>query len=270
MAIATLDEISGRRAVLALGAGISGFGELGVVHHKPPRAIRESIALIKELLTGKQVDFHGEVIRFNDGHLSFTPLRADIPIHVASNGPLGQRAAGATADAAIMEACGSVQEAIALRAEVNRGAEKAGRNPRDVKLVARLNACVASDGRAARDAVRPTIARLLGRGSLKLATAGSQGLTLPADAIASVGPAPYNEGARPYLKLLPLISDRHVDAFALAGTVEEIVAHIVALRRAGIDSIIIRPFAAEGGSVEETIAAFGKDVRPAVEGAFGR
>src|ERR1044072_3179833 len=31
MAIATLDEISGRRAVLALGAGISGFGELGVV-----------------------------------------------------------------------------------------------------------------------------------------------------------------------------------------------------------------------------------------------
>src|SRR5919202_2241813 len=30
MAIATLDEISGRRAVLGIGAGVSGFKELGV------------------------------------------------------------------------------------------------------------------------------------------------------------------------------------------------------------------------------------------------
>ncbi|MCW5748148.1 MAG: LLM class flavin-dependent oxidoreductase [Alphaproteobacteria bacterium] len=265
MAIATLDEISNQRAILGLGAGISGFGELGLVHNKPPRAIRESIDLIRRLLTGEQVDFHGEVIQFNDGHLSFKPPRVDIPVYVASNGPLGQRSAGASADAAIMEACGSVPEVTAFRAEVERGASRAGRDPRSVKLIARLNACVAKDGRAARDIVRPSVARLLGRRSLKLATAEAQGLTLPEDAIATVGPAPYAEGVKPYLKLLPLVSDRHVDAFTLAGTVDEIVEHIVALRSAGIDDIIIRPFAADGGTVEDTIVTFGRDIWPAVE-----
>src|SRR6516165_3282244 len=39
MAIATLDEISGGRAILGIGAGISGFAELGIDRRKPARAI---------------------------------------------------------------------------------------------------------------------------------------------------------------------------------------------------------------------------------------
>jgi 5,10-methylenetetrahydromethanopterin reductase len=270
MAIATLDEISNGRAILGLGAGISGFNELGLVHNKPPRAIRESIDLIKQLLKGGTVNYRGEVIRFNDGHLGFQPLRGDIPVYVASNGPLGQRAGGAMGDAVIMEACGSVEEARALRSEVEKGAVKAGRSPGAVKLVARLNACVARDGRAARDVLRPTVARLLGRRSLKLATAEAQGLTLSAEAIGSIGRAAYNEGVKPYLHLLPLISDRHVDAFALAGTVDEVVAHIIALRGAGIDGVIIRPFPAPGVTIEQAIEIFGKRIWPAVVSAAPR
>jgi hypothetical protein len=54
VAIATLDEISGGRAVLGLGAGVSEFAELGIQPHRPPRAIREAIALIRTLLRGEQ------------------------------------------------------------------------------------------------------------------------------------------------------------------------------------------------------------------------
>jgi 5,10-methylenetetrahydromethanopterin reductase len=267
MAIATLDEISGGRAVLGIGAGISGFAELGIERKKPPRAMREMIELIRRLLRGEQVDYQGDVISFRDGHLSFKPPRADIPVYVASNGPLGQRMAGAVADAIIMEACGSVDEVRALRAEATRGAEKAGRAASEVTLIARLNACVSTDGRAARDTLRPGVARLLGRRSLKLATAESQGLTLPADAVAKIGPAPYAEGVKPYLPLMPLVTDRHVDAFTLGGSVDEIVAHAVALRRAGIGSVIIRPLAPPGGSLEEVLETFGKTIWPAVEAA---
>jgi hypothetical protein len=53
-----------------------------------------------------------------------------------------------------------------------------------VRLTARLNACVAAGGRRARGIVRPTVARLLGRGSLKSATAAAQGSMLPAHLIA--------------------------------------------------------------------------------------
>jgi 5,10-methylenetetrahydromethanopterin reductase len=243
MAIATIDEISDGRAVLGIGAGISGFAELGIRPQKPARAIRESIELIRALLRGEQVGVAGDVISFGSGRLSFPPLRSEIPIHVASNGPLGQRSAGAVADAAIMEACGSVAEVAAFRSEVERGETAAGRAKGSVRLVARLNACIAEDGRRARDIVRPTVARYLGRGSLRLATAAAQGLTLPHEVTAPLANAPYAHGVTPYLPLLPLITDRHVDALTLAGTKQEVAAHVIELRRAGIGSIIVRPLA---------------------------
>src|ERR1700747_3248640 len=62
MAIATLDEISSRRAILGIGAGISGFAELGIDRRKPAQAIREAIKLIRALLRGETVDFDGEVV----------------------------------------------------------------------------------------------------------------------------------------------------------------------------------------------------------------
>ena len=72
----------------------------------------------------------------------------------------------------------------------------------------------------------------------------------------------------PYLPLLPLITDRHVDAFTLAGTVAEVVEHAISLHTAGADTIIARPFAPAGGTVEETIAKLGAEVWPRVMDAI--
>jgi 5,10-methylenetetrahydromethanopterin reductase len=267
MAIATLDEISDRRAVLGIGAGISGFAELGIDRKKPARAIREAIELIRMLLRGEKVTYKGEVIQFTEGKLSFAPVRSEIPIYVASNGPIGQKTAGAVADGAIMEACGNVQEVKAFRAVLDAGAKQAGRDPKAVRLSARLNTCIAADGGSARDALRPTVARLLGAARLKFLTAEEQGLTLPPDLVASVAGAAYASGFAPYLPLLPHVTDRHVRSFTLAGDIAEVTAQVIELRSAGVDDVIVMPFAAEGSTIEDTITKFGSEVWPAVQAA---
>jgi 5,10-methylenetetrahydromethanopterin reductase len=49
MAIATLDEVSGGRGILGIGAGISGFVELGINRRRPARAIYETVEVIRAL-----------------------------------------------------------------------------------------------------------------------------------------------------------------------------------------------------------------------------
>jgi 5,10-methylenetetrahydromethanopterin reductase len=197
-------------------------------------------------------------------------VRSDIPVWVASNGPIGQKTAGAVADAAIMEACANVQEVRAFRGILDAGAKQAGRDPKSVKLVARLNTCIADNGQAARDALRPTVARLLGAARLKFTTAEAQGLTLPPELVQSVAGAAYASGFTPYLPLLPHVTDRHVTSFTLAGTVQEVKKQVLTLRKAGVDSIMVMPFAAEGTTIEDTITRFGSEVWPAVQAAEGK
>jgi 5,10-methylenetetrahydromethanopterin reductase len=243
MAIATLDEIAGGRAELGIGAGISGFAELHVRREKPARAIREAIALIRRLLAGERVTERGEIVSLHDGALDFVPSRKDIPIYVASNGPLGQRTAGAA---------------------------EAGRDSVSVELFARLNCCIADDGRAARDVLRPRVARTLGAGRLRFATLEAQGLALPPEARAQVAGAAYSAGFEPYRSIVPLITDRHVDALTLAGTVDEVAEHVVALHGAGIGRVTIHPFAPPGGTTEDTIERYGREVLPRVRRALGQ
>ncbi|MBV9251846.1 MAG: hypothetical protein JO227_21715 [Acetobacteraceae bacterium] len=68
---------------------------------------------------------------------------------------------------------------------------------------------------------------------------------------------PMQRVSNPILPLLPLISDHHVDALTLAGTREEVAAHLTRLLNGGIDAVIIRPISGYSISVEDTIAAFG-------------
>jgi hypothetical protein len=72
-------------------------------------------------------------------------------------------------------------------------------------------------------------------------------------------------GLAPYAAALPWVTDRHVDACTLAGTVEETTEHALELIGAGIDSFIVVPFAPAGGTVDATIVSFATEVWPAVQ-----
>src|SRR2546425_8413632 len=161
MAIATLDEISNQRAVLGLGAGVSGFRELDVDASRSAVAIREAVELIRRLLAGETVTVKGEVVAFHEGRLDFAPPRAAVPIYVASQRAAGCRVAGSVADGAIMQGALAAPLVRFLKDTVHGAAREAGRDPARVALVARLNVCGHDDRRAAPDVMGPTIVRSL-------------------------------------------------------------------------------------------------------------
>jgi 5,10-methylenetetrahydromethanopterin reductase len=260
MAAATLDEISGGRAALGIGAGISGFAQLGLERRRPARAMAEAIGVIRGLLRGERVTVEGGIVRFDGGALDFRAPRPDLPIYVASNGPLGQRTAGALADGAIVEGCATADEARAFGARVGDAA--AGRPVGSVELVARLDACIDDDGAAAREVLRPLVAKKLGGGHLKFATLTAQGLDLPPEARALLASVPYGIGVAPFLQILPFVTDRMVDGIVLAGTVDDVAERGARLGRAGIGQIIIHPHARPGRSIDDIIWRFGQDVLP--------
>jgi 5,10-methylenetetrahydromethanopterin reductase len=163
-----------------------------------------------------------------------------------------------------MEGCGNVEEVKAFRANLAEGAKKKGRDPSAVKVLLRLNACVSPDGKKARDGLRLGVARMLAAGRLKFMTADKQSLTLSPEQIAPFAQVRYADGAAPYTPLLPTVTDRHVDAFTLAGSPDEVVQHMKDLKEAGADGFIVMPLPCEGTTAEQTLVTLGKDVWPKV------
>ena len=269
VAIATLDEISDGRAALGIGAGLSGFSEMGINRQRPVVAIREAIELIRLLWRGGEVDYHGELISFNHGQLHFAPLRPDIPVWIASNGPLAQTLAGRVAQGAIMEACGSVDESRSFVKRIRDAAIAAGRDAGDVKCIARLNYCVTDDGKAARDTMRARVGRNLVADHMGFSTIGKENL-LPAELVDELKDVPYKAGLQPFKVIEPYVTDEMVDLMTLAGTTDEIVAHAVALYRAGIDGVIISPNPEPEDTIGDQVRIFGEEIWPAVEKELAR
>ncbi|MCC7348412.1 MAG: LLM class flavin-dependent oxidoreductase [Variibacter sp.] len=256
MAIYTLDEISQGRAILGIGAGISGFAEMDMPRPKPVRAIREAVMLVRALGSGEEVSQDGEVVRFAGGKLGFKPSRPSLPLWLAGNGPQVQALGAKIADAVIMEACGTAPEAQAFTRRIESAATAAGRAPGAVRRIARLNVSI-SDVRAdALDALRLRTARTLASGRTHLETLNAQGLALPACVREQVADIPYKAGAAPYDVIRGAVSDDMVRAISLGGTPADIEAQLVALFEAGIDGIILSPLPARGMDMRSTLERF--------------
>lgn len=96
-AVATLDELSGRRAFVGLGAGGGlTLGPLAIDRVRPLTAVREMVAALRSLFAGERLDHRGHAFSFDGARLSYG--RADIPIVLAGRGPKMTALGGEVAD----------------------------------------------------------------------------------------------------------------------------------------------------------------------------
>ena len=265
MAIATLDEIAEGRAALGIGAGVSGLRELGIDSTKSATAIREAIQLIRRLLAGEAVTVKGEQVSLHDGRLDFTPLRADVPIYVASQRAAGCRVAGRVADGAIMQ--GALAEPLVrfFRETVHGAAREAGRDPARIDLVARLNVCVHDDRRVAGDVMRPTIVRSLSAQPNDFFTFVTAGVTIPIALADKVRALKYTHDPALLRAIASEVPDALVNACTLTGPPDEMSREVVRLARSGITQLMVYPLG-ENGRIETTVERFQREVMPRVRG----
>jgi 5,10-methylenetetrahydromethanopterin reductase len=260
MATATLDELSRGRALLGIGAGVSGFSQLALARRRPARAVAEAIELIDGLLGGEHVDYAGEIFSFS-GKLDFQPPRAHVPVYVAAAGPRMLDVAGRQADGVIIEGCTLPQVLRPAVARVQDAARRAGRDPSNVQIVARVDVALDAGIERARDALRPRIARHLINAAPGFERFAARGIDVPAHLRAHVDGLGYTHDAALLAAIGADLPAEYIDAFCIAATQATLGSRLDALCAAGADQIIINPVEPADDRVEPIIDSAGEWLR---------
>ncbi len=221
--IATLDEISGGRAILTYGVGDTAVRWLGL---RPARVaeLEEATVLARRLLAGEEVDV-GAVRPARLQHAR------PAPVWIAAGGPKTIEMAGRVADGVFLRVGRHPENLHAAMARVHAGARAAGRDPDEVGIGLIFHTVMSDDP----DEIRAT-ARSMAAGYYEYSPALFEIPGLPWD-----GPSveelkqqvyPDFHHAPDLVKsgnLVSFLDEETADSFALFGSAEEVAGQ---LRRA--------------------------------------
>lgn len=143
---ATLDQLSGGRMVLGIGAGwqLNEHRAYGIELEPPGKRVSrfaEAIAIVRSLLDEDTTTFHGEFYDFTDAPCDPKPVQSPLPLLVGTKGP---RMFRITARHASEWNTWQAPELTARRDGLREACEKAGRDP--ATMWTSVNAMIALDG----------------------------------------------------------------------------------------------------------------------------
>ncbi|HLZ59327.1 MAG TPA: LLM class flavin-dependent oxidoreductase [Ktedonosporobacter sp.] len=247
---ATLDERSGGRIILGLGPSGANVVEHwhGVPFSKPVTRTREYVEIIRMILRGEKLVYHGEFFTLERGFkLRFTPLRADLPIYIAALGPKYVTQSGEIADG-ILPVYWTEGKWGALRAQLDEGAQIAGRPPHSAAIAPYISSVILPEHASEQDimAARMRAAAPLAYYIGKMGVYYAQSLTRQGygeDVQAVI------EGWKKGMKSgIEAVSPRLLDATAIIGTPQEMVAKLDRWAELGVDEPLL---GMPDGSIDE-------------------
>src|SRR6266487_4729001 len=248
--VATLDERSGGRIILGLGPSGANVVEHwhGVPFLKPVKRTREYVEIIRMILRGERLVYHGEFFNLERGFkLRFKPLRADLPIYIAAMGPKNVAQSGEIADG-VLPVYWPGNKWGELRAQLDEGARIAGRPPHSAAIAPYVTGIILdenadeNDRAAARLFAAAPLAFYIGRMGdyyADMLTRHGYG-----EEVAVVQEAWKHKDKNPAEAVSPTL----LDATSIIGTPKEVVAKLDQWAASGVDEPLL---SMPGGSIDE-------------------
>ncbi|WP_227354916.1 TIGR04024 family LLM class F420-dependent oxidoreductase [Haladaptatus salinisoli] len=250
---ATLQEVSDGRFRVGLGpsgpAVIQGWH--GESFDRPLRRTRETIDIVRKVLSGETVNYDGDCFTVGGFRLRCDPPETPPPIDAAAMGPKSVELAGRFADGwhAIVFTPDGLRDRLD---DLRRGAELGDRDPDDVRVTLSLTCCALEDGERARRLAREHAAFYVGgMGTYYRDSLARQGYEELAHDIASAWGSGDKERAT------ELVGDDLLDDLGAAGTpahAREKLERFAAID--GVDAVAVGfPRGATVEEARETMAA---------------
>ena len=236
--IASLDRISGGRAILGLGSS----GRIviedwhGVRFDHPVARTREYIEIIRLALSGERVNYAGRFYRLQRFRMGVRPVRERVPIYIASLGRRNLRLTGELADGwlPIWTHRGKLS---AIRAPLDEAAAGAGRSASDITTAPQILCCAADDAAVrdeARQQARAHMAFYIGgMGQYYYDLFTRYGYQAEGDAVRRAWAANDRRAAA------AVITDEMVENITVIGTPAECRQKMAAFRAGGVDLPIV-------------------------------
>ena len=246
-AIATINEMSGGRAILGLGAGDKfTLRQIGIEQRRPLRRVREAVEIIRKLSAGEVVNYEGEEFRFEGARMNFkiTPF----PIYVGAQGPKMLRLASEVGDGVIINASHPKDVEFAMK----------NLNPKQGFDVAVCSAfSVDKDRNVAVKAVKPVVAFIVS--SCPKEVLDRHGID--EDKVESVRRALNEAFAKGNWKAVTdAVTEDMIEAFSITGTPDEVVERIEELEHLGVTQFVVgSPI---GKDKAKAIKMIGREILP--------
>jgi 5,10-methylenetetrahydromethanopterin reductase len=256
-AIATLDEVAPGRIHLGVGAGNRKelLNPLGLDSSYAAAKCREMVELVRALLSGETVDYRGEHYQAVEIPMDFQ-ARPDIPLHIAGRGALVLQAAGEVADGVIIGGlCTPKGIGYALK-QVNKGANKSGRDRTDMHVVSWVTIDVTEDRESALHDIRPVVAHIIGGAPLGVL----QAIDLPMDTVETIKAIYVDEGIDQAAKH---VTEECIDAFTIIGDAQTCIERIRSLSEAGVTQVSMLMPPGSVAQYEQRLRHFADAIFPA-------
>jgi coenzyme F420-dependent oxidoreductase len=160
---AGVQEVTGGRYRLGLGPSSPALveGWHGDRFERPLRRVRETIEIVRAVLSGERVSYDGEVFDLDGLALGCPTPESETPIDLSVLGPKATELAGRFADGWVPQLF--TPKGLSDRlADLDRGADLGGRESDELRVSPILRCCAMDDGAAAREHARESIAFLIG------------------------------------------------------------------------------------------------------------